>query len=72
MAYFSKDLGIDLGTIFTQIAEGGQVVLREPTVVAIAVEELKIVEVGQAAKDMYGRVPESLEVAYPLTNGPIG
>ena len=71
MAFFSKDLGIDLGTIFTQIAEDGQVVLREPTVVAIAVDELKIVEVGQAAKDMYGRVPETLEVAYPLTNGVI-
>jgi rod shape-determining protein MreB len=71
MAFFSKDLGIDLGTIYTQIAEDGQVLLREPTVVAIAVDELKIVEVGQAAKDMYGRVPESLEVAYPLTNGVI-
>jgi len=71
MAFFSKDLGIDLGTIYTQIAEGGQVILREPTVVAIAVDEQKIVEVGLAAKDMYGRVPESLEVAYPLINGVI-
>ncbi len=71
MAFLSKDLGIDLGTIHTQIAENGQVILEEPTVVAIAVEELKIVEVGQAAKDMYGRVPESLEVSYPLINGVI-
>ena len=71
MAFFSKDLGIDLGTIHTQIAEGGQVVLQEPTVVAIAVEEQKIVELGQEAKDMFGRVPESLEVAYPLQNGVI-
>jgi rod shape-determining protein MreB len=71
MAFFSKDLGIDLGTIHTQIAENGQVILEEPTVVAIAVDELKIVEVGQAAKDMYGRVPESLEVSYPLINGVI-
>jgi len=71
MAFLSKDLGIDLGTIYTQISEGGQVILTEPTVVAIAVDELKIVEVGRAAKDMYGRVPESLEVAYPLINGVI-
>ena len=71
MAFFSKDLGIDLGTIHTQIAESGQVVLQEPTVVAIAVEEQKIVELGQEAKDMFGRVPESLEVAYPLQNGVI-
>ncbi len=71
MAFISKDLGIDLGTIYTRIAEGGQVILQEPTVVAIAVDEQKIVEVGTAAKEMYGRVPESLEVAYPLINGVI-
>jgi rod shape-determining protein MreB len=71
MAFLSKNLGIDLGTVRTQIAEGGQVILEEPTVVAIAVEELKIVEIGQAAKDMYGRVPESLEVSYPMVNGVI-
>lgn len=71
MAFLSKDLGIDLGTIHTQIAEGGRVILEEPTVVVIAVEELKIVEVGLAAKDMHGRVPDSLEVAHPLINGVI-
>jgi rod shape-determining protein MreB len=71
MALFSKDLGIDLGTVNTLVAEGGQVILQEPTVVAIAVEEQKIVEVGQEAQNMFGRVPESLEVAYPLQNGVI-
>ena len=71
MAMLSKNLGIDLGTIHTQIAEGGQVILSEPTVVAIAVEEQKIVEVGEEAQNMYGRVPESLEVAHPLQNGVI-
>jgi rod shape-determining protein MreB len=40
-------------------------------VVAIAVEEEKIVEVGEEAQNMYGRVPESLEVARPLQNGVI-
>jgi rod shape-determining protein MreB and related proteins len=71
MAFLSKDLGIDLGTIHTQVAEAGQVIHQEPTVVAIAVDEQKIVELGQAAKDMYGRVPESLEVSYPMINGVI-
>ena len=71
MALFSKDLGIDLGTIRTRISEDGQVILQEPTVVAIAVDELKIVALGQEAQDMHGRVPESLEVAYPLQNGVI-
>jgi rod shape-determining protein MreB len=71
MAIFSKDLGIDLGTLHIRISEDGQVIHQEPTVVAIAVDELKIVALGQEAQDMYGRVPESLEVAYPLQNGVI-
>ncbi len=71
MATFSKDLGVDLGTVFTRIAEGGKVVLQEPTVVAIALDELKIVALGNEAQEMYGRVPDTLEVAYPLQNGVI-
>jgi len=39
--------------------------------VAIVVEEQKMVEWGQAAKDMDGRVPESIEVVRPLKNGVI-
>ncbi len=71
MALFGRDLGIDLGTANTLICDGDEVVLHEPTVVAIDIEELKIVEVGQAARDMYGRVPESIEVMRPLRNGVI-
>ncbi|MGD2026843.1 MAG: rod shape-determining protein [Anaerolineales bacterium] len=69
MALFSRDLGIDLGTIFTRIAEGDQVVLHEPTVVAVQIEEQKIVEIGQEALNMYGRVSEEMEVARPLRDG---
>lgn len=71
MALFSKDLGIDLGTMFIRVAEGNQILLEEPTVAAIVVDEQKMVEWGQAAQDMYGRVPESLEVSRPLRNGVI-
>lgn len=71
MALFSQDFGIDIGTFFIMIAEGGVLLEREPTVVAIAIDEQKIVEIGQSAKEMYGRVPESLEIARPLQNGVI-
>jgi rod shape-determining protein MreB len=71
MALFAKNLGVDLGTINTLIAEDGAVLLNEPTIVAIAVEEQKIVEVGEEAQDMFGRVPETIEVARPLQNGVI-
>jgi rod shape-determining protein MreB len=71
MPLFGKDLGIDLGTVNTIICDNGEIVLYEPTVVAIDVEELKIVEVGQAARDMDGRVPEMIEVMRPLRDGVI-
>lgn len=71
MPVFSRELGIDLGTMTTIIAEGNQVLLQEPTMVAIIVEEQKMVEWGQAAKDMFGRVPESIEVVRPLKGGVI-
>ncbi|MGQ9832503.1 MAG: rod shape-determining protein [Candidatus Villigracilaceae bacterium] len=71
MALFSKDLGIDLGTSFTRFADASQVLLEEPTVVAIDIGEQKMVEAGKGARDMYGRVPESIEVSRPLKNGVI-
>ncbi len=71
MAGFSKDLGIDLGTIYTRIAEGSQIVVEEPTVVAIDITDQKVVEIGTQARDMEGRVPESIEVARPLQTGVI-
>jgi rod shape-determining protein MreB len=71
VAVFSKDLGIDLGTIFTRLADSTKVLLEEPTIVAIEVYDQKMVAVGQEARDMYGRVPESIEVARPLKNGVI-
>jgi len=71
VAMFSKELGIDLGTMFSRIADGTQVLLEEPTIVAIEVEDQKMVAVGKEALVMYGRVPESIEVARPLKNGVI-
>jgi rod shape-determining protein MreB len=71
VALFSKDLGVDLGTIFVRLADSTQVLMQEPTIVAIEVEEQKMVAVGREALDMSGRVPESIEVARPLRNGVI-
>jgi len=71
MPLFGKDLGIDLGTVNTLICDGGEIVLYEPTVVAIDIEELKIVDVGQSAREMDGRVPEAIEVCRPLRDGVI-
>lgn len=75
MALFSKNLGIDLGTTVTRLADSSQVLLEEPTIVAIETDNEKrtekMVAVGKEALDMYGRVPQSIEVARPLKNGVI-
>lgn len=71
MAVFSREIAIDLGTMNTVVVEGKNILLNEPTVVAIVVAEQKMVEWGQAAKDMYGKVPETIEVVRPLQNGVI-
>ena len=71
MPVFSREIGIDLGTLNTVVVEGKQILLNEPTVVANVVAEQKMVEWGQAAKDMYGKVPETIEVVRPLQNGVI-
>lgn len=75
MALFSKNLGIDLGTMVTRLADSSQVLLEEPTIVAIETDNEKrtekMVAVGKEALDMYGRVPQSIEVARPLKNGVI-
>jgi len=68
---FSKDLGIDLGTMFTRLADASQVLVEEPTIVAIEVEEQKMVAIGTEARDMLGRVLESIEVVRPLKHGVI-
>lgn len=71
LSMFSKDLGIDLGTMFTRFADNNNVLLEEPTIVAIEVEDQKMVAAGIEARDMYGKVPESIEVARPLRSGVI-
>jgi rod shape-determining protein MreB len=71
MALFAKDLGIDLGTVNVLVCEGGEIVLHEPSVVALVTAESRLVEWGQAARDMYGRAPETIEVSRPLRDGVI-
>jgi rod shape-determining protein MreB and related proteins len=68
MALFSKEIGIDLGTLCIRVSDGKQILLEEPTVAAIVVQEQKMVAWGQEAHNMLGRVPESIEVSRPLIN----
>jgi rod shape-determining protein MreB and related proteins len=71
MALFSRSIGIDLGTVNVIVAENNQIVLHEPSVVAISIADQQVIEIGQAARDMYGRAPETIEVMRPLREGVI-
>ncbi len=69
---FSKRLGIDLGTANSLVWLAGKgVVLNEPTVVAVSVEDDTVVAVGNDAKDMLGRTPGSIRAMRPLRDGVI-
>jgi rod shape-determining protein MreB len=74
LALFTPYIAIDLGTINVLVhVQGKGVVLQEPSVVAIREDDDRttIVEVGRAAREMYGRTPEAIEVMRPLRDGVI-
>ena len=68
----AKQIGVDLGTVNVLVwVKGKGIILQEPSVVAIAVHDNKIVAVGAEAREMLGRTPETIEVARPLRDGVI-
>ena len=69
---FSKRLGIDLGTANSLVYLAGTgVVLNEPTVVAVSVEDGQVVAVGVEAKEMLGRTPGNIKASRPMRDGVI-
>ena len=69
---FEKHIGVDLGTVNVLVyVKGKGIVLCEPSMVAIAVNDNKIVAVGEEARAMMGRTPENIEVMRPMRDGVI-
>ncbi len=71
---FSDDIAIDLGTANTLVYVVGRgIILDEPSVVAIRSRHgsREVLAVGQKAKLMVGRTPESIETIRPLRDGVI-
>ncbi len=72
MAVLTKRIGIDLGTANVLVFEHGRgIVLDEPAVVAIAHRDNTVVAVGDEARAMIGRHPESIQVIRPMRDGVI-
>ncbi len=65
-------IGIDLGTCNSLVFHPKKgIVLQEPSVVAVNVEENTILAVGKKAKEMVGRTPDTISVYRPLKDGVI-
>lgn len=69
---FAKRIGIDLGTTYTLVYLPKRgVVINEPSVVAVSIDDNKILAVGNDAKDMLGRTPDTIMALKPLKEGVI-
>ena len=70
--YFSKNVGIDLGTANSIIyLEGRGIIVNEPSMAAVNRRTGRVLAVGEEAKKMLGRTPTHIDVIRPLTNGVI-
>lgn len=68
----TRQIAIDLGTTNTlmYVPKKG-IVLNEPSVVAVSLEENAVLAIGNEAKDMIGRTPETIVAHRPLKDGVI-
>jgi rod shape-determining protein MreB len=68
----NKRIGIDLGTANCLVWESGKgIVMNEPTVVAVSVDDNRVVAVGHQARQMLGRTPETIIASRPMRDGVI-
>ncbi len=68
--FFSRSLGIDLGTVNTRIyLKGRGIVINQPTLVAVNTRTSQVIAQGFPAKKMLGKAPSYVSVFKPLENG---
>lgn len=70
--YFTKDLGIDLGTVNSLVyTKGKGIVINEPSLASINNKTGQVLAIGEEARKMVGRTPAHISVIRPLVNGVI-
>jgi len=69
----NRSIGIDLGTANTLVysKKHNKIVLNEPSVVAVERETKKVLAVGNEAKEMLGKTPDTIVAVKPLSEGVI-
>lgn len=66
------EIGIDLGTANILVYQKGRgIVLSEPTVVAVNINNGRVLAVGLEAREMLGRTPGNIAAVRPLKDGVI-
>ncbi|MDP3982311.1 MAG: rod shape-determining protein [bacterium] len=69
---FVYKIGIDLGTCNSLVFVPKKgIVLSEPSVVAVSLDDNRILAVGEEAKEMTGRTPDTIRVYRPMREGVI-
>jgi len=69
--FFSQDLAIDLGTANTLIIHKDQVVVNEPSIIAINRKTGQVKAIGSQAQQMHGKTHEDIKTIRPLKDGVI-
>jgi rod shape-determining protein MreB len=59
-SFLTQDLAIDLGTANTLIIHKDQVVVDEPSIIAINRRNGNVIAVGSQAQQMHGKVHEDI------------
>lgn len=69
---YGKRIAIDLGTASTRVYLPKKgIVANEPSVVAVSIDDNRIVAIGSEAKEMLGRTPDIITASRPYKDGVI-
>jgi len=69
--YFTSDLAIDLGTANTLIIYNGNIVVDEPSIIAIDRLTNKVIAIGKEAMQMHEKTHDNIRTIRPLKDGVI-
>ena len=71
LSFFTKEIAVDLGTANTLIVHNDEIVVDEPSIIAIDRDTNRLHAVGDEALRMEGRTPDNIRVIRPLKDGVI-